>query len=129
MKTSQMIQSKFLKKEDFDTPTVLTIKGCTLEDMGQGDTRWVLWLHENQKGLVLNVSKIRSLELAYGHDTDDWLGQKVKLSHDPSVMYAGKLVGGIKLQTSTKGAPAQKPEPVKDDGFGDAEIPFDDVAA
>ena len=123
-KTSDMIQSKFLKKEDFSTAAVLTIKDCTLEDVGD-DSRWVLWLRERDKGLVLNVTKIRMLESAYGQDTDDWRGQRVKLSHDPSVTFAGKVVGGIKLQTSTAKAEAkpQEPPPSHDD-FDDQEIPF-----
>ena len=123
MKTSEMIQSKYLKKDDFSTPTVMTIKGCTMEDVGQGDTRWILWMHERSKGLLLNVTKIRQLEASYGQDTDYWLGKKVKLSHDPSVMYAGKIVGGIKLVTSNAPAAPTPPPPAAEHEFDD-EIPF-----
>ena len=80
MKTSQMIQSKYLKKDDFPQPEVLTIKDCTLEEVGKGDTRWVLWFKEKAKGVVLNVTKIKQLETAYGDDSDNWNGKKVKLS-------------------------------------------------
>lgn len=124
MKTSEMIQSKFLKKEDFETPRVLTIKDCSLEEVGQGDTRWVLFFKEVQKGLVLNVTKIRQLETAYGDDTDGWAGQKVKLSHDPNVAFQGKIVGGVALQTPKGAAPAPKPAPAATADFDDAEIPF-----
>ena len=123
MKTSDMIQSKYLKKDDFSQPTVMTIKGCTMEDVGQGDTRWILWMHERQKGLVLNVTKIRQLEASYGQDTDYWLGKKVKLSHDPTVMYAGKIVGGIKLVTSNAPAAPTPPPPAAEHEFDD-EVPF-----
>ena len=123
MKTSDMIQSKYLKKDDFSQPTVMTIKGCTMEDVGQGDTRWILWMHERQKGLVLNVTKIRQLEASYGQDTDYWLGKKVKLSHDPTVMYAGKIVGGIKLVTSNAPAAPAPPPPAAEHEFDD-EVPF-----
>ena len=124
MKTSDMIQSKFLKKEDFETPKVLTIKDCTLEEVGD-DTRWVLAFKEAAKGLVLNVTKIRQLEAAFGHDTDHWIGNRVKLAHDPNVAYAGKIVGGISLQTPPKGAApvAPPPPPVVDPDF-DQEVPF-----
>ena len=123
MKTSDMIQSKYLKKDDFSTPAVMTIKGCTMEDVGQGDTRWILWMHERPKGLVLNVTKIRQLEASYGQDTDQWLGKKVKLSHDPTVMYAGKIVGGIKLVTSNAPAAPTPPPPAAEHEFDD-EVPF-----
>ena len=126
MKTSDMIQSKFLKKEDFDTPKVLTIKDCSLEEVGQGDTRWVLFFKEAQKGLVLNVTKIRQLEAAYGDDSDGWVNQRVKLSHDPNVSFQGKIVGGIALQTPKAAKPVAPPPPaVHGEGdFGDDDIPF-----
>lgn len=130
MKTSQMIQSKFLKKEDFPSPEVLTIKDCTLEEVGgQGDQKWVLWFKEKTKGVTLNVTKIKQLEDAYGDDTDVWNGKKVKLSHDPSVMMGTQRVGGIKLTLPTaKPArtpePVRQPDPVADQSFEDDEIPF-----
>lgn len=126
MKTSEMIQSKFLKKEDFDTPKVLTIKDCSLEEVGNGDTRWVLFFKEVQKGLVLNVTKIRQLENAYGDDSDHWANQKVKLLHDPNVAFQGKIVGGIALQTPKISKPATPPPPANPQpaDFDDSEIPF-----
>lgn len=125
MKTSQMVQSKFLKKEDFPSPEVLTIKHCSLEEVGKNDTRWVLFFHEKAKGVVLNITKIRQLEAGFGDDTDNWIGKKIKLSHDPSVMLGQQVVGGIKF-TLPSGAPASVakaavPPPVE--GFDD-EIPF-----
>jgi hypothetical protein len=127
VKTSQMIQSKFLKKEDFPSPEVLTIKDCTLEEVGT-DTKWVLWFKEKTKGMTLNVTKIKQLEDAYGDDSDLWLGRKVKLSHDPAVMMGTQRVGGIKLQlpSSVAQAPkAPKPPPVEEQGFDDDDqIPF-----
>ena len=125
-RVSDMIQSDFLKKEDFDTPTVLTIKDCYMQEVGkEKDQRWVLFFKESEKGLVLNVTKIRQLEASYGQDTDDWRGNRVKLSHDPSVMFAGKVMGGIKLQTSPAKKPEAKPatEAVTHADFDD-EIPF-----
>ncbi len=124
MKTSQMIQSKFLKKDDFPSPEVLTIKDCSLEEVGKGDTRWVLFFKEKAKGVVLNVTKIKQLEGAYGDDTDGWVGKKVKLSHDPTVMMGTQQVGGIKLTLPSNTPPVQPraPAPVHDD-FDD-EIPF-----
>lgn len=127
MKTSQMIQSKFLKKDDFPSPEVLTIKDCSLEEVGKGDTRWVLFFKEKAKGVVLNVTKIKQLEGAYGDDTDGWIGKKVKFSHDPTVMMGTQQVGGIKMQLPSGLPPVQPraPEPVaQDDGFGHADIPF-----
>jgi len=123
MKTSQMVQSKFLKKDDFPEPQVLTIRDCVLEEVGRGDERWVLYFKEKTKGVVLNVTKIRQLESGFGDDTDLWVGKKVKLSHDPTVMMGQQVVGGIKFILPPAGKPAPKPEPKVEEGFDD-DIPF-----
>lgn len=128
MKTSQMIQSKFLKKDDFPSPEVLTIKDCSLEEVGKGDSRWVLFFKEKTKGVVLNVTKIKQLETAYGDDSEGWHGKKVKLSHDPTVMMGTQQVGGIKFAFPPNLPPVQprapQPAPVADADFDDQDIPF-----
>lgn len=131
MKTSQMIQSKFLKKDDLPQPEVLSIKHCALEEVGRGESRWVLYFREKTKGIVLNVTKIKQLEAAYGDDTDNWTGRKVKVLHDPTVMMGAEVVGGIKFvlpnaaQIAAQPAPAPPPPPQNQaaDGFDD-DIPF-----
>jgi hypothetical protein len=126
MKTSQMIQSKYLKKDDFPQPEILTIKDCTLEEVGKGDTRWVLWFKEKAKGVVLNVTKIKQLEGAYGDDSDNWNGKKVKLMHDPTVMMGTQQVGGIKFifPSGQQAPPPPKAAVVHGEGFDDDDIDF-----
>jgi len=129
MKTSQMIQSKFLKKDDFPQPEVLSIKHCALEEVGRGESRWVLYFREKTKGIVLNVTKIKQLEAAYGDDTDNWTGRKVKVLHDPTVMMGAEVVGGIKFvlpsaaQIAAQPAPPPPPPQAATEGFDD-DIPF-----
>lgn len=126
MKTSQMIQSKFLKKDDFPTPEVITIKGVSVEEVGRGDTRWVLHFNEKVKGIVLNVTKIKQLEATFGDDSDYWIGKKIKVEHDPTVMMGQQVVGGIKFTMPKGSAPAPKPvvtAPPPGGDFDD-EIPF-----
>ena len=125
-KVSEMIVSKFLKKEDFDEDMVATIKGVKLEDVGnQGEQRWVLYFRELAKGLVLNVTTIRVLEGAYGDDSDGWVGKRVQIYVDPSVSFQGRMTGGLRLRVSKAKTPAPAPAPVAahDDEFAD-EIPF-----
>jgi hypothetical protein len=125
-KTSEMIQSKFLRKEDLDDDTRVTIKGVRLEDMGQQgaqEQRWVIYFKEFQKGMVLNVTTIRVLEAAFGDDSDGWVGKPVMLYVDPNVSFQGRVVGGLRLRTPRKAqasAPAPKPA---DDEFAD-DVPF-----
>src|ERR1039458_6433 len=112
MKTSEMIQSKFLKKDDFPTAAVLTIKGISIEEVGRGDTRWVLHVNERAKGIVLNVTKIKQLEASFGDESDHWVGKRIKVSHDPTVMMGQQVVGGIKFtMPPASAAPVQQAAP------------------
>lgn len=117
-----MIQSKFLRKEDFDEDQVCTIKDCRLENVGKEDDqeqRWVLYFRERDKGMVLNVTTIRVLEQAYGGDSDHWVGNKVMVYVDPNVSFGGKVVGGLRLRTPKKQAAKAPPPPADfDDDVG-----------
>jgi hypothetical protein len=110
-----MIQSKFLRKEDIDEDIVVSINDVTLEDMpGDSDEkRWVMQFRELPKGLVLNTTTIRVCEKAYGSSTDDWIGKKVTLFVDPNVAFKGQVVGGLRLRP--RKAPTPKPQLVEED--------------
>lgn len=121
-KTSQMIESKFLKKEDVETPRLLTVEGCAQHNVAkQGaepEMKWCLSFEEEDKPLVLNSTNIQLCQRIFGSDdTDDWTGKRLVLFADPNVSYGGKLVGGIRVRAPKKSAPAPvqkkkaKPEP------------------
>ena len=108
MRMSDMFPAKYLKKEDFDAPTVLTIKNCAVEEVGKNDAKPVMYFNERVKGLVLNKTKASLLSETFGDDSDAWVGRKVRLSSDPSVRdLAGKIVGGIRLECSKAAAPVK----------------------
>lgn len=113
MRMNDMFPSKYLKKEEFPAPAVLTIKVCAMEEVARGEEKPILYFVEKSKGLVLNKTKGIELALHYGDDTDEWAGKKVRLSADPSVRdLSGKIVGGIKLECAKgKGKAAPPPPP------------------
>lgn len=122
-KVSEMIVSKFLRKEDFDEDMVATVRGVKLEDVGnQGEQRWVLYFREMQKGMVLNVTTIRVLEGAYGDDSDGWIGKRVMIYVDPNVSFQGRVIGGLRLRAPKQKAAPPPPAAVADE-FSD-DIPF-----
>jgi hypothetical protein len=125
-KTSEMIQSKFLRKEDFDEDRVMTIKGVKLEDMpgDDGQQKWVLYFREEAKGMALNVTTIRVLEKAFGDDSDMWVGKKVMVYVDPNVSFGGRVVGGLRLRPPKGAQPAPKAAPVESESEFDDGIPF-----
>ena len=129
MKASDMFPSPFLKKEDFPTPTVLTIKRVSMETVVKGEEKPVLFFNERAKGMVLNKTKTKVLEASFGDDTDGWVGKKIRLSLDPDVRdLTGNIVGGIKLECS-KGKPPvavqqPAPKPVELESDSDENLPF-----
>jgi hypothetical protein len=132
-KVSDMIQSKFLRKEDFEEDRVMTIKTVKLEDMpgDDGQQKWVLYFREEAKGMALNVTTIRVLEKAFGDDSDQWVSKKVKVYVDPNVSFGGRVVGGLRLmppKNTAPRAPAPPPPeeraPVTADDQFDDDIPF-----
>jgi hypothetical protein len=102
MKASEMIPSKYLKKEDIERDTLCTVKKLTTADVSMDqsgdDMKWIIHFQEFAKGMVLNVGNIRTLEETLGEETDDWIGKKIVVYVDPNVMFSGKRVGGIRLR-------------------------------
>ena len=120
MKTHDMKESKFLKKEDVGAGTLLTITGITQKNVAmQGaepEMKWCMQFAEMDKPMVLNGTNIQLAELALGSDdTDDWIGKKIVAYNDPAVSYGGKMIGGIRLRAprgkaaQAAQAPAGKP--------------------
>ena len=79
-----MIQSKYLRKEDFDQDgQICVIKGVRQENLAKDDQqeelRWVLYFKDAPvpKGMVMNITTIRVLEQSFGGDTDHWVGNAV----------------------------------------------------
>lgn len=104
MKISELKNSRYLTKEDCDPPITVTIKGVKKENVAPADQkpeeRYVLLFAEpGVRGLVLNSTNGALIAKYLGSDdSDDWTGKKIVLYHDPSVSFAGKLVGGIRVR-------------------------------
>lgn len=55
------------------------------------------------KGLRLNKTNLRAMQLMYGNNTKDWVGKKVVMYSDPKVKFGGKTVGGVRIKQHIKG--------------------------
>jgi hypothetical protein len=133
-KTSEMRESKFLKKEDVGRGALLTVTGCKQYNVAmQGadpEMKWCLTFAEADKPLVLNAINTQLCENICGSDdTDNWIGHKVVLYADPNVSYGGKLVGGIRVraprvQAQPQVAPKVGPRPLPAD---EPDLTADDI--
>jgi len=128
MKVSQMVESKYLRKEDIEEDKVVTIKGVRQDNLAKDgmpdEMRWVIGFQEFAKPMVLNITSIRVLEAAFGDETDDWKGKKVTLYVDPNVSFQGRVVGGLRLRPMKPKTQAQKTALAPPDEEFKDEIPF-----
>ncbi len=113
-KLSEIIQSKYLKKEDIDDDTIVTVRGIREENVGREDDRpemkWILFFREFQKGMVLNPTNAQLVAKALGSDdSDDWIGKRLVMYVDDSVSFGGKIVGGLRVKAYRK--PRQDDDP------------------
>jgi hypothetical protein len=130
-KTSEMRESKFLKKEDVGNGSLMTVESCEQHNVAKEgappEHKWCLTFSETDKPLVLNSTNIQLCERIFGSDdTDVWCGQKIVLYTDPNVSYAGKVVGGIRVRApkvKAKAAPPPPPPPADED-MTDEDVPF-----
>ena len=125
----EMIESKFLKKEDVGTGKLFTISNVKQYNVAaQGaepEMKWCTEFHEpDTKPLVLNATNMHLIEAALGSDnTDDWIDQPIVVYEDANVSFGGKVIGGVRVDVNRtkrwlakqaeKVATAKEAEPTK----------------
>lgn len=139
-KTSEMRESKYIKKDDVGRGLLVTITGCERRNIAvegaEPEYKWCLTFRELDKPLVLNSTNIQLCEQITGSDdTDHWTNKQVVLYTDPNISYQGKLVGGVRVRKPKPQAapappplapmakPVPAPEPLAEE-MGDDDIPF-----
>lgn len=115
MKIGQMMDSKFLKKEDAEPAKLVTIRAFTQENMAMDgqpvDMAWCMHFQELSKPLVMKSTNLQLCALALGTDeTDNWIGKQIVLYNDPNVSFGGKLTGGIRIRARRQPAAPAAPQ-------------------
>ena len=131
---SEMVESRFLKKEEVGTGIIATIKDLVQYNVApEGkpeEMKYCLEFREDLKPMPLNPTNMHILEAITGSDnSDDWMGLEVVLFNDPSVIY-NNIRGGLRIRANTAAAPTRAPQkpaqgsraPAK--AIPDEEIPF-----
>ena len=132
-RTTEMIESKYLKQADAPDPVIVTVaKIGRINIAKEGDApddKWAVRFREFNKPMILNSTNIKLLEKACGSDdTDDWVGKEVILYTDDSVSFGGQVVGGLRIrkqqQLPTRKAATQLPDDGKPLADMDEDVPF-----
>lgn len=85
-------------------PFELTVKGFikrrfTDKKTGKAENFWVLVFQEDVPGVKLNAARQSQLfEIMGSAQIDQIVSRKILITHDPSVVFGGKKVGGIRLE-------------------------------
>lgn len=118
-KIADMLERKFLKKDDVGNGVLYTVSGVTQENVAkQGaepEMKWCLNFRETDKPFVLNSTNIQLCQQVFGSDdTDHWLHKRIVLYTDPNVSFQGKITGGVRVRkpkgAAAKAAPPPPPE-------------------
>jgi len=125
-----MVESKYIKKEEVGAGVLATIKGITQHDVSLANEspklKYCLEFEENtpplDKPLVLNLTKMSVLEEMTGSDdSDDWIGKKIVIYHNPEIMFGPKKTGGTAIRAPKN---QSQPEPVDRQAVEVDDLPF-----
>lgn len=126
-----MIESKYLKKDDFPRPALLTLARFERENVGQEgkpEFKWVAYFVEQKKGMVLNALNLQLMKLATGvTGSEAAIGKKIVVFVDPTVQMGGRIVGGLRIR-APRSQPAGPVPPVDEPALPhvDEPLPADD---
>lgn len=128
----QMKESKYLKQGDVEKPVLVTFKDIEEENVGLEDSpqmKWVAHWQEDVKPMVLNTTNIQLASKALGTNPQEWIGKKIVIFADHTIMFKGQVVGGLRLR-APKNQPKQETEkePAKEKYVPGTDVdPNDDV--
>ena len=112
--------SLYLSKDDVPAQGIdASIIGVKIDNVGD-DRKPILGFGGGfLKPMVLNKTNTAVLISLFGEDSTGWTGKTVQVYNDPSVSYAGKVTGGLRIRVAplhtpvANGAPAATQEPAR----------------
>jgi hypothetical protein len=105
-------ESKYLKAADLKGSVQrVTIVDAKMEKLKE-DTKIVLYFAGKTKGVALNVTNARTLDDAFGPDTDNWIGAVIEL-FSMRVSYGDKMVDGLRIRVPRQPQQQQASAPVR----------------
>jgi hypothetical protein len=118
---SDFDKSRFLKAADLSGEKKFRIKNVTAEVVGTGDEKehkLVVWFTNDERGLLLNKTNLRTLRGAFGDNTETWR-EKIFVIFPTMVDIRGKMVPALRVRipapkqagTAGNGQTAAAPQP------------------
>jgi hypothetical protein len=116
---SDFDKSKYFRAADISGDRKLRIKNVTVADIGQGaekERKLIVWFTDDDRGLPLNKTNIRTLSGAFGDSCDGWKGRVIVL-FSTMVDFRGTLkpASRIRIPTPKGNGQSAKATPPDDD--------------
>ena len=91
-------KSRFLKAADLKSGKKFKIKDVTEELVGdEQEKKPALWFTNDERGLILNKTNIRTLAGAYGDPMKDWIG-KIIVVFPTMANFRGRMVEALRVR-------------------------------
>jgi hypothetical protein len=93
-------QSRFFKAADLQSDKKLRIKNVTEEPVGQGadqEKKLVVWFTNDNRGLILNPTRNRTIRGAFGDACDGWAG-KIIILFPTSTDFRGRMTPCLRVR-------------------------------
>lgn len=98
MNINNVFPSKYIKNSDLQGRKIkLKISEVRIEEVGQGDTKPIIFFEGKEKGLVMNKTKAGILSGAFGPETEGWRGKEVGI-FPTRVMFGDQMVDSIGIE-------------------------------
>jgi hypothetical protein len=119
-------KAKYFNAKNLVGALDLTIAGVVEEMVGIGaeaEEKVVVYAREDERGVVLNVSRREALRDLFGHDTDKWIGRRFRLAPGRAT-FQGKAVKALFVEAVPGvGQSASRPQQMPAPPFGDVPPP------
>ena len=128
MKPSERHPGTYTTQDDVNPPRTFTINRLAMEpvegpDGKKKDKAVLYFMEKGSKPLILNRVNDSRISEAYGKDDEDWHGKKIQLYADPTVIFAGREVGGVRVRPLPTGKVKPRLE-LPDEEPDDESAPF-----
>lgn len=109
MKLNEAFPSRYLNAADAKPPRTVTMAGIRQEEVGQQkDLKWVLYLHNEPKGIVLGKTIWAQIAYVTGSDdTDGWMGKQIEIYQELVRNPQGQMVPGLRVRAPQQYAQTQ----------------------
>lgn len=110
MDISQVFPSKFLAHADLKGQDhTLTIRGITMEEVGRGDIKPVVYFQGATKGMVFNKTNSNTVAHFLGNETDNWVGKQITIGVAWAQNPNGEQVQTIRVRPQMADQPSNAP--------------------